>query len=216
MSNPTFLATPDNLAATATLSQFSASAAYPASNLQALPVSKPYRTTGITSSEYVEFDLGSAQAITLVAILNHNFSSGATITIKGGASANPSTFTQVMTYRQYDMFTVISQTYRYWRITFNDTGNTNAYLSLGYVMIGNATAMAFNYGYDFPFVDSYTNLEAQTEFNVPHIAPLAYQVAMSHTFNNLSRCEHGDSPGIVHQVPEERLSGVLDSRYLRE
>jgi hypothetical protein len=186
VSYPAFLAHPDNNVVSATVSESSQSSTYPAVNVRSLPISQPWRTTGITS-EYVEFDLGSAHSITLIALINHNLTSGATITVKAGASANPSTFTQVMTWRKYDAFVVIAaQSYRYWRITFADTGNTNSYLSVGYIMLGAYTQMNAGFAYAFPFADVQANLSLPTEFNVPHNVALAYQVQFSLTFSNLT------------------------------
>jgi hypothetical protein len=188
MSAPAFLAHPDNYVLSASLTSSSASSIYPLANLGVLPISKPFRTTGVTS-EYIQFDLGSAKAVTLFALINHNLTSGVTITLQGASTpsvtTDPGRVTYTVTWRKYDAFLVLSQTFRYWRVTIADTGNTAGFLSVGYVMIGSYTA-APGCAYGLPFGDAYTNVSVQTEFNVPHNAALAYQVRLGLTFNNLS------------------------------
>ena len=74
----------------ATLSSSSESAVYPLDNLKDATLSKTFRTTGV-ASEWVEVDIGATADITLIGFLNHNFTSAATLTIKGGATIGIST-----------------------------------------------------------------------------------------------------------------------------
>lgn len=176
-----YLRNSDNKITAASVTANSTAAGYSADNTLVLPLSKVHRSTGM-ASEYLEFDLGSAQSITFVAILNHNLSSSAVITVKGGASANPSTFTQVMTWREFDAYaTFSSQSYRYWRITFADS-NTDGFIQVGYVMIGTHTTPSIHFRYGWHLESQFNNRRLESDYFVPNIEEVSRRVKLSMTF----------------------------------
>lgn len=175
MGNVAYLTHDNNKgAASATaITASSADTAYPAANLKVLPVAKHWRSTGV-SSENLQFDLGSALAITLMAVLNHNLTSAATVTVNGGSTANPdgSQYTTTITWREFDMFKLLSaaaQTYRYWKVIFVDTANADGYIKVGKIMLGNATTLGFHWRYGSRFFDQYVNLNLKSAGGVPHV-----------------------------------------------
>ncbi|MGH9341985.1 MAG: hypothetical protein ACRD1R_20965, partial [Acidobacteriota bacterium] len=105
----------DNDLAAGTITASSEDASYPKVNLTALPISKPFRFTGDTS-ENLQIDLGAAKNIDLVALINHNLTSAATITVNGGSAANPggTEFQTTISYREFDAFKLLAaaQTWR--------------------------------------------------------------------------------------------------------
>lgn len=163
----TYLTHADNkaVATATTVSASSEASGYAASNLKLLPVSKHWRSTG-DSSEYVEFDLGSAQSISMIALLNHNLTSAATITVRAGSSAAPngSQFETTLTYREFDAFKLLAaaESWRYWRIIFADASNPDGYIKVGIVMLGSYTTLAFHWQYGAMFTDSFTNIHRRT------------------------------------------------------
>lgn len=167
------------------LTSSSADANYPLANLSILPVAKTFRTTGITS-ESVSIDLGSAQAVDLIGLLNHNFTSGVTITVNGGSSSNPngSQFSTSITYRATDCFVALgaAQTWRYWKVIIADPSNTNSFLEMGYALLGSSTRPTFNYKYGAKFMDEYINLELRTEFGVPNVEEMYHHIKLQMDF----------------------------------
>jgi hypothetical protein len=187
MGNLAYLANTSNQYVTATLTVSSEQAAYPKLFSQELPISKPFRFVG-DSSENIQIDLGSAQTITLIAILNHNLTSSAGITVFGGSTPNPngSQFTTTMTWREHDAFKVLSQSWRYWKIIFSDAANPDTFVQIGYVMMGSMTTLGFNFAYGWQFTDEHVNLELESEFGVQHVAEMFHRIVLDLSFQNIT------------------------------
>lgn len=188
MGNFTYLANSDNKLVGATITPSTADSSYPIANLTSLPISKPFRFTGDTS-ENLQIDLGSALPIDLIALINHNLTNAATITVNAGASSNPdgSTFTTTITWRERDCFKLLSspQTYRYWKIIIADSANPDTFIELGFAMLGDSTELGFNFRYGGQFIDEQHNLEVETEFGSPHVVELHDRVRILLPFNNV-------------------------------
>ncbi len=157
----TYLRHADNKSIAATIAASSASGSYPVTNLNTLPVSKHWRSTGITSED-LQIDLGAIYSIDLMGIVNHNLTSAATVTINGGSTANPNggQYTTTLTYRQFDAFKLLTsvQTWRYWKFIFVDTGNTDGYIKIGNLLLGDSTTLPFHWRNDGEFTDDYINI----------------------------------------------------------
>ena len=93
-----------------------------------------YARTVDDSSQTFIIDLGAARAVDYCAILDHNFSSGATIKIQGNAtdSWGAPSVDITLTYAASNIYYKFSstQTYRYWRLTVDDASNTDTYLQI--------------------------------------------------------------------------------------
>ena len=194
MSHLAYLRNTDNKAAASGVvaTAFSTASGYSVDNAITLPVAKVHRNTGVGSSEYIELDLGSAQAIKCAAVINHNLSSTATITIKGGAAANPSTFTQTITWREFDAFVLFAatQTYRYWRFTFTDNDNTYGFIQVGYLLLGaHTTISGYNFDKGWRRMREHGNRRLETSYFVPNIEQIARRIRLSLSFSALASAE---------------------------
>lgn len=91
------------------------------------------------------FDLRSAKDVDIIAILNHTFTSDATVTIQADDDPYFGSLgvDQVITWNARQMVYVWSsvQSYRYWRLLVTDTNNTN-YPSIGEIILGEAETLA--------------------------------------------------------------------------
>lgn len=97
-----------------------------------------YRSSGLTSPETITIDLGSAQTAKAIVLLDHNFTSGATITLKANSSdswAAPA-YSQALTHNSDIIVYYMNQTYRYWRIEVTDAGNQDGYISMSELFLG--------------------------------------------------------------------------------
>lgn len=84
----------------------------------------------------IEFDFLAAIAIDTFAIINHNFSQAAVITLKSGAASPPADTVAVLTWREFDIWkTFASQSKRYWSITVTDS--IADVLAVGQILFGN-------------------------------------------------------------------------------
>ncbi len=131
----------------ATLTETTENASFPAENLIALPVSKPFKSADAAlTAQKTLIDLGSAKAIDIFALVNHNLQSGATITIRAGAGPDPSTFSTTITWRTELAWKIFaSQNFRYWSLTLDDAGNPDNHLRAGYAMLGTKTQLGFQF-----------------------------------------------------------------------
>jgi hypothetical protein len=191
MANLTYLTHADNKLVGSTITASTEDASYPKANLTIMPISKRFKFTGKTS-ENLQIDLLAAYSITFIALVNHNLSSGATVTITSGSSPNPSGNSQTMTYRAGDMFKLFAaQNYRYWKIVFADSGSSESVIALGYVMVGISTTLGFNFAYDWQIADEYFNINVGSAYGAPHLAELYGRTRLVLPFRNLSSTNAG-------------------------
>ncbi len=191
---PAFLSHNNNTAVAAgtTTLTSSADATYPATNLKILPISKTWRSVaGVLSNVDITMDFGSAQSVNLLALINHNLTSTATIAVAAGTTSGVSNYSNTIAWRKYDAFLylTVSQSYRYWRIRITDSASTDNYIEAGYVIAASATQLASSFSYGWAEVDQYVNNEVSSEFGVPYIDELFYRMQFSFSFVNKPSAE---------------------------
>lgn len=127
-----------------------------------------WKSTDITSENLV-LDLGSALTPTAIIIADHNFTSGATVTIEAntsdswGAPAYTFTFSTITD----PLILYLSQTYRYWRIVMADATNTNSYLKIGNLYVGDyETLLKINASWGSSRGDGYNLQSNVSEYGV--------------------------------------------------
>lgn len=132
---------------TATITPGSESAGYEFDTaLKETRLSRKCRTIGVTA-EYIVFNLGSAKAIDYIAILGHNFTTSVNAHIQANATdvwTAPS-IDQHITYAADSMIYEFAsaETYQYWRLLITDTTNTDGYLQISKVYIGDYIQMPY-------------------------------------------------------------------------
>ena len=185
MGNFTYLTHDENAvtASAAVVTGSTTATGYAASNTKSLPIAKPWRSTGVVS-ENLQIDLASAQAVDLLGIVNHNLTSAATITVYGGSTANPngSQFSTTITYREFDAFKLLAaaETYRYWKFIFADAANSDGYIKIGYLLIGDSTTLGSHWNNSSTMSDIFVNLTRISGGGVPYVE--AKYGVISHTF----------------------------------
>ena len=131
----------DNYIKTSTITALTETVGYEFNTaLKDTRLSRMARTIDLTSQTIV-FDLGSARAVDYFAILKHNMTSSATIHIQANASDvwTAPTIDVTLTWTVNNILYNWSsaQTYRYWRITISDATNTDGFISMSKVYLGN-------------------------------------------------------------------------------
>lgn len=127
-----------------TWSATSAVATLPASNLADINRRRVWRSTGLASPERVVVDLGAAYAIDAIAIVSHNLTTGATVTLKGHTAdswAAPDFSEAVTVYDDKDADVVVhflsaQTTKRYWALEITDAANPDGYVEIGVLALG--------------------------------------------------------------------------------
>jgi hypothetical protein len=86
--------------------------------------SRPFYFTA-KAAQWVRVDFGGAQALTLAACFNHNFTSGgATLTLKHFSDAwITEDFNLPFTWREHDFYSLLNSSARYWSFNVSDGAN---------------------------------------------------------------------------------------------
>jgi len=126
---------------------------FPEINVKRLPVCRPLR---IRNELPVRILLSFPADITadLVAIVGHNLTENATISIKAGSTPDCSDYSTPMTARKRTAFKMLSstETYRYWMIDIDDEECPGA-VTVGYIVIGQATILGFSFAEGWRKID---------------------------------------------------------------
>jgi len=117
---------------------------YPIENVQNGRLAKRWRSTAATAQTVV-VDLGSAQDVDTMAVLGHNLSGSAAVTVEAHTSdswGSPS-FTTSMTYSTGAILKFLgsAETYQYWRFTLDDGSNSDGYVEAGRLWLGTYLAI---------------------------------------------------------------------------
>jgi len=148
----------NNLWDSGTLTASSEDSDFPASNTQHHWHLLHWRSTG-DEDEWLKVNLGSAQDIKVFVIKYHNFSAGATLKIQANSSDSwttpPVDETLSITSDIIVKFWSSAQSYQWWRIYIDDTGNSDGYLKIGRVFLGNHVELSrvYSYGYEYQYID---------------------------------------------------------------
>jgi hypothetical protein len=130
-----------NLVDTAVITASSEEAGLPASNVTTFHKSKVWRATGC-AAEWIKFDFGSAQDITEILIVGHNFSSGATVQVELNASdawGTPTVQESIVWHGDIMLIEFDSaQNFQWGRVTIADGSNPDGYVQAGRIYFGGA------------------------------------------------------------------------------
>ena len=118
---------------------------YPVENMQNQRLSKRWRSTD-ASAQTIVVNLGSAQAVDTVAILGHNFSGSAAVTIEAHTSDSWGTPALSAITLTYDAGAILSYfgsaaTFQYWRFILDDPNNADGYVEVGRPWLGTFLAI---------------------------------------------------------------------------
>jgi hypothetical protein len=132
------------------LSASSEKAQFPKENTQEDIVTMSWRSNGTVSNEIFVADFGVASEYNFVALLGHNITSAATITIYGADNSGFTTgvVSQNLTHNGNNIFTFLASTYskRYFRIQIQDASNPAGYLQVGTIIVGKYVELNRHFG----------------------------------------------------------------------
>ena len=192
MAFSAWLTHPDNPAVDGTITATTEAASYPATNLQSLPTTTRWRSTTVASAQDIEVDLGSAQSVDLIALVNHNLTSGASIVISAGTTTGYLEFSSVtMTWREFLAFKWLStpESYRYWRIRITDASNADSYLAVGYLVLGGATLPTFQFRQGWITSPNFVSFENRSPYGVTTVDEIHRYQMLRMDFGPLTAAE---------------------------
>jgi hypothetical protein len=149
----------DNFGLQATWTASSSVPTLPASNLAQPARQRAWRSLGDTS-EWVRADLGLVRSVEAIAIVSHNLTTAAIVTIQAHDAdvwTSPLFSASLIPWNQgasgvwVRMFPV--QTYRYWRIVLADPNNTDGYLQIGMIALGPLLTLGGPQEFEFELID---------------------------------------------------------------
>ncbi len=112
--------------------------AYPKENLYDHQAARVFRCTS-GSSLTILIDFGGAVVADTIALINHNLTASAVLSLKAGAVSPPTSVVATPVYRQYDLWKSFPSTSaRYWLLTITDSNSAN--LQIGQLLLGVRTA----------------------------------------------------------------------------
>jgi hypothetical protein len=203
-----FLRQNDNLLVTAAVTSSSAADGFPASNLKQPPISRPWRSVGLTS-QWFEVDFGSAKQVNFVVLNNHNLTNAATITITSGASPAPSGNSEVITWTKFNAYRIVSINFRYVRVTITDAANADGFIQVGLAMVGWEPLKNYSFSYGWDLERAFRNRLNITEYGVDHFAELYDEVIIRVMFQNRTIAQMDELEAIY-----ESLQGVRRKLFL--
>lgn len=168
------------------------------SNLNKRSLKRKYRSLELSSLE-INVDLGSAQNINFFALIAHNLTSLATITVQAGTTDAVSDYSSGslsgitgadagFDRQAFFKFLTSGQNYQYWKFTISDASNPDGYIEFGRLYLSNAFQPEINidYGVAWGHEDRSLISETVNGETVPLIRPIKKTCNWSLSFGSES------------------------------
>ena len=204
----TYLTDDDDLLQGAdTITPSSENSLFPASNLRDKDVSLITKTAaGVVSANWL-IDLGASADWDLISILAHNFQSTSTLTLQAGPTNAVSSFSESITWREFDAFKRRSATvnHRFIKLTVADSGNPDNHLSMGAIRIGLSTMLTNNYSYGWRRRHRTENRVLETDLRVKNVDRLVQQKLLVFDFTSMLKSESDTLAGFLNSLEREAI-----------
>lgn len=172
----TYLKFSDSLIVDATLTPTTEAAEYPIENVQSEPVATTYRATS-QSAQKILIDFAAPVTADLFTVVNHNLTSAADITLRGGSSQDPdgSGFELVIPWARRNAWEQFdAEEWRYWSVTIDDSTNP-AVIEAGLLVIGEATELTRDFSFGAAKNRETVNQSLESEYGVITTGANIYQ-----------------------------------------
>lgn len=173
---------------------------YPANNLQTDNYSQTWRTEDVATAYTVVQDFGAATECDTCFLGNVNLTSSATVKIQANASDSwgaPSVDETITVsglglsppHRNLYHELASAETYRYWRISISDTGNTNGFYEVGEWWLGSRTTLDATQQPEVEHREIYdrNNIEHVTEYLQKYVYSRADRRTFVLNFNKITK-----------------------------
>ena len=128
---------------------------FPASNTRNRWYTRTWRSTSVAGTEWLKVDLGFPQRVAAFIIKFHNFTSGAVVKLQGNNADDWTApgYEAVLPINQHIIVHFFNEmSLQYWRVTIEDTSNSNGYIEIGRVFLGSYFEPTRNFVYGNAFV----------------------------------------------------------------
>lgn len=172
----------------------SESADFPFTNLLAVDANNSLRIDILAETDDGEdtldllIDRNDSSDWDLLAVINHNVRSTATISAESGTTSATSDLAYPMEWRKNDLYLLlpVPATHRYVRLLIDDTGNPDGHLSFGAMPIGLSTELSTNFKYGWRRLRQKTINVIRTGLNVKHRNPIEEHKVLTFDFDGMS------------------------------
>jgi hypothetical protein len=179
----------------------------PKANLLDKRAAKVYASTSTTALQ-IDIDFTAAVSLDAIALINHNWTNAATITITSGAAFPPGDAVDTPAWRQYDIkSTFTSQSKRYWRVVVADSNTDNLYL--GRIVPGIKTDFPRRFSHAQNKSINHNDINLQTIRGVPYNYNLFDVRGKEYTFTPLTETEADEFDVLDIAVNGRQLPFVL-------
>ena len=149
-----------------------------------------WRSAGLHALESILINHGSAKSADALAIVNANFTGGATVRLGRGSTINAADVYETIAAKGranlWKLFT--PTTYRYSKLEIQDSGNPNGFLKIGVLWLGDRTKLP-QFVNDFDFENRVIVGHLDTEFGRRHLEHIWHHAMMTLDFQALSAAE---------------------------
>jgi hypothetical protein len=203
----TYLKQANNLITDATITPDTEDAEYPIENVQAEPVHETYRTTS-ASAQKILIDFAEPVTVDLFAVVNHNLTDEATITLRGGSSQDPDgqDFELVIPWTTRNAWELFDpETWQYWSLTLDDAGNPSGALEAGLLVIGEATELMRDFSLGSDSRRETVNQVLTSEYGVLTVGSNLYQLTrFVASWKTTSDAERSELSSFLLRLEKER------------
>lgn len=141
--------------------EYTEDSSYPKENLLMLPVSKTARFTAIGATAGVHVTIPNEEDVTVIAIVGHNLSESATVTVYGGDTYPAATSLGTMTWRRGLLFLSFStaKNYLFYKIEITDDANEYGFHEFGYLVFGALSSLSYGF-FSYSISDNFGVIES--------------------------------------------------------
>lgn len=193
---------------TAVLTVTSQASGFPASNMTNMYVPETWRSTSL-ADQSLQFDLDGPKDFNFIALIGHNLSQNAVVTVMAGSVAPPdgSEFLETITYRERDMFVLVAaQTLQFLLITISDSANPDGHIEVAELVFGMLTEAPIQFEQSWEFGRIFLNREQRTNIGTPLAENLSDQIQMECLFTGYTEAEMN---ALYAALVEESQGSVL-------
>jgi len=169
-----------------------------------------HRSRSLDDPNTITLTFSEAKNIKALAILDHNLSSAAVITLMGNTSDawGAPAYSQVITHNDDKIGCYLDQTYQYWRLQISDQLNSAGYIEIGELFLGDYFEPTCNYSYGWGKETSAFETSQQSPAGVKKATLDYLQVVFQITFDYIPAADIASLMTMFRAVKNESAGTV--------
>jgi len=176
------------------------------------------RSRTLDDPNAITLTFSEAKNIKALAILDHNLSSTAVITLMGNTSDawGAPAYSQVIAWNSKKIGYYLDQTYRYWRLQISDQLNTDGYIEIGELYLGDYLEPGKNYSYGWDQSTSVFETAAKSRAGVEKKSLDYLQESFQITFDRIPETDIDSLLSMLRAIKNEATRMVKPAWFFPE